>query len=507
MLKIAVLSASVAIATGVSTVAVSSKDLNEGSRGGGRSVEFLDQINKASIIMLDERGLVPHPMAASIARGIEQIIAKERESGAERSADYLEYEPKLIAAMGQEASRLHMGRSRQDMGATIARMSLRDGLLKEYAALAASREKLLTLAEQNQQTIVPAYTHGVQAQPTTFAHYLLAFESALSRNSDRLREAYARINKSPLGAAALGTSSFPIDRVRLADLLGFDGLVENSYDANHVSSSDSSLEVASILEITAIQLGQFAQDIHAQYSSSSPWILLTEGKLTGVSSIMPQKRNPAALEQLRTQSTIMVGEMQTVFLLSHNNRTGMFDSRGYDPVPTERPLLIYELFQQVLDGIVVDKNRALAEVNADYSTTTEIADALLRTADVPFRVAHHYASTLTNYGRAKGLKLSEIPYGDAAGIYKEDTKQDLPLSEALFKETISAEHMVFGSKGVGGPQLSETTRMLSDGRTKVKSDLDWLNSRKERLAATESKLDGSVAALAAQAGASGTTNR
>jgi argininosuccinate lyase len=164
MLKIVLLSASVAIATGFSTMAVSSKDLNESSRGGGRSVEFFDQINKASIIMLDERGLVPHPMAASIASGIEQIIAKERESGAERSADYLEYEPKLIAAVGQDASRLHMGRSRQDMGATIARMSLRDGLLKEYAALAASREKLLTLAEQNTQTIVPAYTHGVQAQ-------------------------------------------------------------------------------------------------------------------------------------------------------------------------------------------------------------------------------------------------------------------------------------------------------------------------------------------------------
>jgi argininosuccinate lyase len=506
MLKIVLLSVSVAIATGLSTMPVSSKDLNEGSRGGGRSVEFFDQINKASIIMLDERELVPHPMTVGIANGIQQIIAKEQESGAERSADYLEYEPKLIAAVGQDASRLHMGRSRQDMGATIARMSLRDGILKEYAALAGSREKLLTLAEQNRQTIVPAYTHGVQAQPTTFAHYLLAFESALTRNSDRLREAYTRINKSPLGAAALGTSSFPIDRVRLADLLGFDGLVENSYDANHVSSSDSSLEVASILEITAIQLGQFAQDIHAQYSCSSPWILLTEGKLTGVSSIMPQKRNPAALEQLRTQSTIMVGDMQTVFLLSHNNRTGMFDSRSYDPVPSDRPLQVYELFQQVLDGMVVDKDRALAEVNADYSTTTEIADALLRTADVPFRVGHHYASTLTNYGRAKGLKLSDIPYADAARIYKEDTKQDLPLSEALFKETISAEHMVYGSKGIGGPQLSETTRMLSDGRTKVKSDLDWLNSRKERLAAAETTLNGAVAALAAQA-IKGATNR
>jgi argininosuccinate lyase len=294
----------------------------------------------------------------------------------------------------------------------------------------------------------------------------------------------------------LATSSFAIDRKRLAELLGFDGLVENSYDANHVSSSDSSLELAGILEITAIQLGQFAQDIHTQYTSSSPWIVLAEGKLTGVSSLMPQKRNPAALEQLRTQCTLMVGDMQSVFLLSHNNRTGMFDSRSYDPVPTERPLQVYRLFQQVLDGLVIDKDRALADVNAGYSTSTEIADALLRIADVPFRVGHHYASALTSYGRSKDLTLSEINYATAARIYQENAKQDLPLSEAQFKEAISAEHMVYGSKGVGGPQLSEVERMLADDRAKLTSDMSWLNARKDRLATAESLLDKAVAALA-----------
>jgi len=475
----------------------SPSDLNASSRGGGRSVEFFDQINKASIVMLDEGGLVPRPMAASIADGIGQVIAKESASGVLRSADYLDFEPKLIAVVGQDASRLHIGRSRQDIGATIARMSLRDGLLREYEALLASREKLLAITAQHKQTIIPAYTHGVQAQPTTFAHYLLAWDSAVARICERLQQAYQRINNSPLGAAALATSSFSIDRTRLAGLLGFDGLVENSYDANHLSSTDSSLEVASALQIAAIQLGQFAQDLHAQYAAPSPWLMLSEGKLTGVSSIMPQKRNPAALEQLRTQSSIMAGEMQTVFLLSHNNRPGMFDSRSYDPVPSERPLLVFELFQQVLDGLVIDKDRALAEVNADYATTSGLADALLRTADVPFRVGHHYASTLTNYGRSRGLKLNEIPYAEAARIYKADAKQDLPLGEAEFKQTISAEHMVFGSKGIGGPQLAEVTRMLADGHGKMESDRSWLKSRKDRLAAAESALDKAVTALAA----------
>ncbi|SDM92372.1 argininosuccinate lyase [Afipia sp. GAS231] len=485
----------------------SSGDLNAGSRGGGRSVEFFDQINKASIVMLEEGGLVPHPMAASIADGIGQVIAKESASGSPRSADYLDFEPKLMAVVGQDASRLHIGRSRQDIGATIARMSLRDGLLSEYEALVASRKKLLAIAGQHKQTVIPAYTHGVQAQPTTFAHYLLAWESAVARLCERLQQAYQRINNSPLGAAALGTSSFPIDRKRLAVLLGFDGLIENSYDANHIASTDSSLEVASALQISAIQLGQFAQDLHAQYAAPSPWLMLSEGKLTGVSSLMPQKRNPAALEQLRTQCSIMVGDMQTVFLLSHNNRPGMFDSRSYDPVPSTRPLQVYGLFLEVLDGLVVDRDRALAEVNADYATTSGIADALLRTADVPFRIGHHYASTLTNYGRSHGLKLNEIPYAEAARIYEAEAKQDFPLDEAEFKQTISAEQMVFGSRGIGGPQLAEVTRMLADGHSKMKPDLDWLKSRKDRLAAAESALNTAVAALAADARANGSASR
>jgi argininosuccinate lyase len=149
MLRTIVFSFSMAAAMGLSTMPTSSRDLNESSRGGGRSVEFFDQINKASIIMLDEGGLMPHPMAVMIASGIEQVIAKEHDSGAQRSADYLDYEPKLIAVVGQDASRLHIGRSRQDMGATIARMSLRDGLIKvcfkaNYESGGARRPRLST---------------------------------------------------------------------------------------------------------------------------------------------------------------------------------------------------------------------------------------------------------------------------------------------------------------------------------------------------------------------------
>jgi argininosuccinate lyase len=472
------------------------QDINEVFRGGGRSVEFLDRINQASIVMLAETGLVPRAVAAAIAKGIAEVIVQERAGTPRRSADYLDYEPRLIAAVGQDASRLHTGRSRQDIASAIARMNLRDGLLQETGALVAAREKLLVVAARHTGTIIPAYTHGVQAQPTTFGHYLHALAAALGRQVERLQQAYARVNRSPLGAAALATSSFPIDRGRLAALLGFEGLVENAYDANHLAPVDSALEVAGALAIAAVQMGQFAQDIHSQYAAPEPWLILAAGELTGVSSIMPQKRNPAALEQLRAQASILLGELSAVLLVAHNNRTGMFDYRMYDPVPCGRALQIFRLFQQVVEGIVVNPQRALAEVRADYSTTTEIADALAQRADVPFRTGHHYASKLTDYGRGKGLKLGDIPYADAARLYREETQQAFPLGEKDFAEVISAEYMVFGRKGTGGPQRSEMKRMLAAERDAVAAETGWLKATNEHLARADEALDGAFSALA-----------
>jgi argininosuccinate lyase len=477
----------------------SALDINAAFRGGGRSVEFLDEINKASIVMLAETGIVPKDVAQHIAKGIAEVIDAEK-AGREgfkprSSADYLDYEPRLIAVAGQEASRLHTGRSRQDLASTIARMNLRDGLLQAIAALIALRESLLKRAEQHIETIIPAYTHGVQAQPTTFAHYLLAFESALARATERLQETYVRVNKCPLGAAALATSSFALDRNRLAELLGFEGLIENAYDANHLAPIDSALECAVGYSSIALQAGMFAQDIHAQYAEPVPWFMLAAGELTGTSSIMPQKRNPAALEQLRAQASIVISEMQAMTWISHNNRPGMFDYRMYDPVPVIRLLQVLKIFRQVVDALVINKERALEEVRADYSTTTEIADALLQKAEVPFRTGHHFASRLTDFGRGRGLKLQEIPFAEVTRIYQEQAQARLPLSEQEFREVISAEYMVFGRKGLGGPQTAEVRRMLADAGKAKHADADFLTKHSEHLSRRDKTRGQAFAAL------------
>ena len=458
----------------------------------------LGQINKASIVMLTEAGLVPESLGATIAAGVAQVIAEQDESGSRRSSDYLVFEERLVEVAGRDASRLHTGRSRQDIGSTSRRLALRAALLATYESLLAPRDALLALAEQHMGTVIPGYTHGVQAQPTSLAHYLLAFAAALERDAQRLEEAYARVNRSPLGAAALGTSGFPIDRERLAVLLGFGGVVENAYDANHVSSVDSKTELASTLAISAIGVGQFSEDVHVQYHDPAPWLLL-DRSLTGISSIMPQKRNPIALERLRQIASTVLGDAQTVFLTAHNTSTGMIDYRGVEQIleTADKARRMYALYADIVNGLEVDPERSLAEVDADYATMTEVADTLLRHADVPFRVGHHYASELTEYGRAHGKRPKELTAEELLHVYEEAYGEPLPVSVDRIREALAPERMVAGRRGLGGPQPAETLRMLGGGRQRLDAGRRWLDAARDALQNAETVLEAAFGALAA----------
>src|SRR6185295_1166123 len=231
-----------------------------------------------------------------------------------------------------DVTRMHSGRSRQDIGATRTRLFQRDQVLSTYAALNVARTALMELAAKHPDAIVPAYTVGVQAQPISFGHYVLAYTQALERAGVRLAQAYATVNKSPLGSAALGTSSFPVNRPRLAELLGFDGLIENSLDANQLSPIDTGLELVSVASSIALTVGTFVSDIEAQYRLTTPWLTLEEGTLTGTSSIMPQKRNPVALNDVRIRASDTLGTAVTYMFKAHNVPHGVPDYKGQDPV-------------------------------------------------------------------------------------------------------------------------------------------------------------------------------
>ncbi len=461
---------------------------------------WLSQINRASAVMIVERGIVPKPLGAKIFDAIRTVDTAGDAAGAPRSGDYLEVEKDLMAAGGPDISRLHSGRSRQDIGSTTQRLMTRDDYLAAFDKLNGLRESILALAAQAPNAILPAYTWGVQAQPITLGHYLSAYADAFGREATRMREAYARLNQSPLGAAALGTSSFPVDRVRLSELLGFDAPVENSLDANQISPIDGGAELAGLATSGALTLGALIADITAQYAEPEPWIVLTEGSETGVSSIMPQKRNPAGLVRLRAEASTLIGEAATFVLIAHNVEAGMSDYKDFGN-PKEYPNAILSdmaaLFghaDAVIRTLRFRPERALDEVNSDYSTTTELADTLQREADVPFRIGHHFASELVNYGRGHHLRASAIPYAEAQRIYaaiagKAGMNANLPLSEEQFRRSLTAENMVAASKGLGGPQPAEVARMLANARARLDADRAWLGTTRGKLTEAAQKLE------------------
>ena len=465
---------------------------------------WLGELNKAATVMVVEREIVTRELGRRIAQAVSRIIAEGSVPGTKRPGvlDYLEVEKRLVAIAGPDATRLHSGRSRQDLLATTNRLILRDHLLELDERLADVRARLVSISAKNVSTIIPAYTNGVQAQPTTLAHYLLAFEAAFSRDDERLRQAYARVNLSPLGSAALGTSSFPVDRPRLADLMGFDGVVENSYDANLVAAMDVPLEAVNLVEGTALTVGAMAEDIVVQYRNPEPWIQLQEGTLTGPSSIMPQKRNPYALGLLRQAASKVVGDATSFVLEAHNVAPGMLDYKtGQADATIEDASRMLLQLAALLDGLVVDPARALAEVNADYSTTTELANVLQRESGVPFRIGYHFASDLVTFGRAHRLKPAEIPYHEAQRIYVAAAKTygssraSLPMSEQRFRQLLTAENMIQSSRGMGGPQPEEVTRMLTVARARLASDSVWAANQRARLLAASSKLEQTFEAI------------
>jgi argininosuccinate lyase len=463
---------------------------------------FLGEMNKASTVMVVETRIVPPELGKKIARAVDQVIRNGNQPGAKRPGDYLQYEPLILALAGPDGSRMHSGRSRQDMLSTTRRLMQRERVLALMAAMIQSKAQLLAVAEKNLDTIVPAYTNGVQAQPTTYAHYLLAFASVFGRDSARLKEAYARLNLSPLGAGALGTSSFPVNRERLAELLGFDGALENSYDAAQLGALDQGVELVGLCSNAALMMGVLVQDMHTQYHQTAPWITIREGRLTGTSSIMPQKRNPYALNTLRLQASEVVGRAFTYQLEAHNVTPGMPD---YKRDQVEKTLeLTTDAFVKLADlmnNLVIDRSRALQEVEADYSTTTELADILQRDADVPFRVGHHFASELVNHGRAHKLKPAEIPFDTVRQLYAEAVKTfkfprtEFPLTQERYQASLTAQNMLASSKGLGGPQRAETARMLAAEKSRMEQDAAWLKAQEEKLALAQDRLDRTFSGL------------
>jgi argininosuccinate lyase len=465
---------------------------------------WLGQINKATIVINSEEGLLDKALTPKIAAGLEKVLKDGDEPEAKRPSSVITFEPLLIKAAGPEVTLIHAGRSSQDMHATYRAAILRDDLLGLADQLNKTTRAMVDLAERHIDTIVPNYTNGVAAQPNSFGHYLLGHVAGLERDAQRIREAYARIDRSPMGTTVLNGTSWPLNRDRMADYLGFSGIVDNAYDASQISSVDEPVEVGSIVTSVALHTGQFIEDIMTQYAQPRPWILLQEGgNNTYVSSAMPQKRNPGILNSTRQDASTAVTLGMGPIIQAHNITPGMSDAKDVDAnsAMVESAIDALAGWEKILGSLVIDPTRSLEELNSDWTASQELADVLMRKYKLPFRVGHHFASEVVDYAKANNIKPLDFPYAEARKIYSEAVKDsnaesDLPMGEEEFRATLDPVAIVKNRATVGGPQPKEMERMIKAAGEKVAMQETWAQERKRIISTALQRLDEDFGKLA-----------
>ena len=261
-------------------------------KNNGRDQFFwLGQMNKATMVINTDEGLLDRAKVPKIAAGLIKVMEDGAQPGAARPFRVVEFEPLLIRASSQDASLLHAGRSSQDMFATYRAAIMRDNLLDLAEQLSKTSETLVRLSEKHAQTIVPNYTNGIAAQPNSLGHAWLGHAAGFERDAQRIREAYARVDRSPMGTTVLNGTSWPLNRTRMAQYLGFENIVDNAYDASQISSSEYPVEVAAIVTSIGLHAGHFIQDVMSQYGQVRPWIFWCHCALSTHKSPVPCRKN------------------------------------------------------------------------------------------------------------------------------------------------------------------------------------------------------------------------
>jgi argininosuccinate lyase len=457
---------------------------------------WLGEINKASAVINAQQGLLDKSAVPHIAAGLAKVIDDGSRPGAKRPSTVITFEPLMIKAAGMDVTLLHAGRSSQDMHATYRAAILRDNMLRLADQLNKTAGTIVRLAAQYEKTIVPNYTNGVAAQPNSYGHYLLGYAAGLDRDAQRLREAYARIDQSPMGTTVLNGTSWPLDRGRMADYLGFAGIAENAYDAHQIAAVDQPVEVGSIVTSIALHAGSFIEDVMTQYAQARPWILLREGGgNTYVSSAMPQKRNPGLLNATRRGASMAITLAMGPVLEAHNIPPGMSDAKEVKPNAdmVNSAIKVLADWDKILNALVIDPDRALEELNSDWTASQELADVLMREYKLPFREGHHFASEIVDYAKAHNIRPSEFPYAEARRIYKEATKDyatgELPMSEQEFRSTLDPVAIVRHRATVGGPQPAEMERMLKASKQRLAQQDTWIKEKRARIDSSLARLD------------------
>jgi argininosuccinate lyase len=455
-------------------------------------------IHYAHLVMLTAQGIVSATDARALRDALDGISQDEiRRVKYDGTCEDLFFyiERLIVAACGDEvAGRLHTARSRNDIDMTMYRMRQRELILGLLAATHALRRSLLDIVDRHRDTIFAAHTHTQRAQPTTVAHYMLAVVEQLERDGSRLKAAYDRTNVNPLGACAITGTGFPIDRRLTSELLGFCGPTGNTYGS--IATVDYLLESTSAAAVLLAGHGRFVQDLLLWGTAEFGYVRFGDGFVQG-SSIMPQKRNPVAIEHARAIGSKALGQAQAIVLTVHNTPFG-------DIVDTEDDLqpLVFSMFRDATRAVsLVAAAMATAEFDAvrlearagdGWTTLTELADTLVRDHALPFNTAHAIASRLVG-GRQRD------PQRSLADLVQDATTEllgaPLPYSEEQLTRILSPRHFVEIRRTLGGPAPEETARAAAVSGQLLDADQTWWSQATGALAKADQMLAERSAAL------------
>lgn len=467
---------------------------------------WLTQINKASIVVNLRSGLLDARVAALTAKGLREVVGDAEAGRSKRVSRVIDYEPLLIAKAGPEVTILHAGRSSQDMHSTYRAAIVREAALDLADELDGAMKDLADLADRHQDTLLPAYTNGVAAQPTSFAHQILGYLAGFTRDRERLSEFYRRLNECPMGTTVLNGTGWPLDREGMSGRLGFDRPRRNAYDASQISMYDLPAELAGVVASIGLHIGEFVGDLFVQYAQPRPWILLQEGgENTYVSSAMPQKRNPGLLMNTRTEASDCVGLAMAALTRAHNVVSGMMDPKnaGKNAGLADQAVKALQRFRKVIAALVVNRARALEELNLDWTASQEIADQLMRRHGIPFRIGHHAASAMVTFARANNIRPSDFPYEKMREIYAAEIRAEfpegsaeLPMSEAEFRACLDPKSILEERATAGSASPKEVAAMLSEQRGRNAAFAAAAKAKREAIEAAEAALEAEFAKIA-----------
>ncbi|MBU5483371.1 argininosuccinate lyase [Clostridium sp. MSJ-11] len=441
-------------------------------------LDYMMLVNKAHLIMLKEQEIVEDKDAGKIMKGILEVDKdkfRNNEYTGEFEDLYFEVEDQIIKNTGDIGGNIHIARSRNDMGVALYRLAIRDRLLSLYKSACELQKVIIEFSEEHKETIMIAHTHTQQAQPTYLGHYTIGFQWVLNRDIIRLKSAFNTCNRSTLGAAAITTSGFNVNRDRMRELLGFNDVIENSYDC--IGGGDYLGEVATSIQLAAINLGRFVSDLLLWATQEFNILKVSKGYVQ-ISSIMPQKRNPVSIEHIRALLSSVIGNCSTILTMLHNTPYGDIvdtedDAQPYIWKAMDTMKDIYNLLYSIMATLEINKEVLKDRAEKSFAMVTELADTLLREYKIPFRLAHSIVSASVDKCMKEGLLPKDIDRKMLETLYEEKCGRKIKFHEEIIKKALDPYNFVNIRSVEGGPAPKSMKDMISKGRKANVSNINW----------------------------------